>query len=479
MKPQYAAVLAGMFLLSAPAVHAAPATQAEAQRLAGVFEAYLGKGTGSSISPVAVTPRGEDYIVAVNVEHLVKPLSVFDITLQMQPLAMTLTPRGDGLWQVSQNGFPEFRLRIKEQDMKMQFEGLRFDGLYDAKMMAFKSGRTSHASSTLESTAPNFLNTRRDGPSVVEMSSTEAGPGGVSGIIRSVSQSHTQMFRLTQGAGATEINVTTGQISSDIAIDTYSNTKLMELWAFLVANPSGEALTGKLEDITSMVRSALPIFKSVSQNSTLQTLSISTPLGNFGARELGLGLKLTGVLPQGDFGMRVAMNGLSMPPAILPSWSQVIVPTDFVLDFKANGYDLQAAFEEILKIARPNVDPDESKAAGERAVYALAPDGKVKIALGPSRIESKMLSISMEGELTILKQDPKGRLVIKARGLDETIESLRAAANSDPDAEKVLIGLTTAKLFGEAAPDGSLIWIVENPKGGMPTINGMAIPGGR
>ena len=228
-----------------------------------------------------------------------------------------------------------------------------------------------------------------------------------------------------------------------------------------------------------MVRGAFPIFSSVSQNASIQTLTINSPVGAFGLRELGLAMKLTGVQQQGDFGMRMAMNGLTVPQVLLPPWSRDLVPTDLVLDLRANGYDLQAALEEILSVMRANVRPDESKAAGERAVYALAPDGKVKIALGPSQFVSKLLAITFEGEMTITKPLARGRFVIKARGVNEAIASLEAAAATDPTAEKVQIFLMEAKKFGNAEPDGSFSWVVENPDGGLPRVNGQALPGGR
>ncbi len=477
MTLKFTAAVFSVILGATPVAIAAPATQSEAQRLAGLFETYVGKGSSGGPSPVTVTPRGDDYLVAINVSQILKPLEAFEVSLQAPPLSFSVTPQDGTLWRVVQSGMPELQIRFKDQNMKLLFDGLRFEGLYDPAMMSFKSGKTTQNSSTLENRTPVLLNIRRDGPSMIDMTSAPAPGGGLSAVVRGVTQDHVQTFKILQGGSDTEIGVSTGTISSNINIDALRNVQLMALWAFFVANPSEQALNGKLDEILRLVRQVLPLFNSIAQNASIQTVSITSPVGNFGMREAGVAFNMTGVHKQGNLGARIGLNGLTLPAAILPPWSQNLVPSDIVLDIKATGYDLEAAVEEILKVARPGVPQEESKAAGERAVFAIAPDGKVKVSLGPSQIVSKLLTINLEGEMTIIKPIPQGRLVMKAKGLDETIAALQAAAGSDPTVQQALMGLVAAKGFGKAEPDGSQIWVIENPNGGIPTINGMTIPG--
>jgi hypothetical protein len=180
----------------------------------------------------------------------------------------------------------------------------------------------------------------------------------------------------------------------------------------------------------------------------------------------------------GDFGVYLAMNGITIPVLpFMPAWSKDLIPSDFVLELKAAGYDLEASAEEILGVMRAGVTQEESKAAGERAVKALAPNGKVKITMGPSTIVSRLMTISMEGEMTIYQPIPRGRLVVKAKGMEETIAALQGVAASDKSAQQTLMGLIAAKGFGKAEPDGTLAWVIENADGGLPTINGVSIPG--
>ncbi len=466
-----------VILGATPAVMAAPATQSEAQRLVGVFETYVGKGSSGGPSPVTVTPQGDNYVVAVNVAQILKPLEAFEVFLQAPALTFSVTPQNDKFWRVVQNGMPELQLRVKEQNMKLTFDGLRFEGVYDPAMMSFKTGKTTQNSSTVENSTPILVNIRRDGPSMIDMTSAPAPGGGLSAVVRGVTQDHMQTFKVSQGGGDIEIGVSTGTISSNLNIDALRNAQIMAIWAFFVANPSEQALNGKLDDILRLVRQGMPLFNSIAQNAAIQTVSITSPVGNFGMREAAVAFNMTGFHKQGNLGVRIGLNGLALPAAILPPWSLNLVPSDIVLDLKATGYDLEAAVEEILKVARPGVPPEESKAAGERAVFAIAPDGKVKVSLGPSQIVSKLLTISLEGEMTVIKPIPQGRLVMKAKGLDDTIAALQAAAGSDPNVQQALMGLVAAKGFGKAEPDGSQIWVIENPNGGIPTINGMVIPG--
>ena len=287
----------------------APATPAEASRLKSVFETYLGNGGVSGVSPIVVTPRGEDYAVSIDMAQIARPLAALGFLMQAQPLSMTITPQSDGLWRVVQSAMPELQIRIKDQDMKLRFEGYSFDGLYDPRFLGFVLGKMGHAASILESSAPNFLNTRRDGRTSAEMTGTGTGPGVMSAVMRGRNESHSQTFKIIAGPNPIEIGVTTGPIVSDVTLDSLRNAGILDIWAFLVANPSADELAARMEEIKTKVRATFPIFNSVAQRASVQTVSITTPVGAFGMRELGMAFNLTGVHRQGDFGLRMALNG--------------------------------------------------------------------------------------------------------------------------------------------------------------------------
>jgi hypothetical protein len=457
---------------------AAPATPAEADRIRSSIETYIGNGGGSGVSPVSVTASGESYAVSIDIAQLVRPLAALGFSLQAAPVSMTLTPQADGMWRVLQTAMPEMQIRIKDQDMKFRIDGYAFDGLYDPKMMAFVIAKSGQSASILESSTPQLLNTRRDGPTRAEITGTSSGPGIVSAIMRGQTDSHSQTFKIMAGANPLEFGMTMGPISTDVTLDSFRNLAAMDLWAFLVANASEAALKAKAEDIKVKVRAAFPIFALMSQSSKIQALAVTTPVGTFGMKEAAVGLRVTGVQRDGDAGIKLGLNGITVPDLpMLPPWARDLLPSDFLLDLQARGYDLQEAFEIGLNAIREGSTPSESEAAGRRAVFALAPPGKVKITMGPSQIVSKLLAINMEGEMTIIQPIPRGRLVMKARGIDQTIAALQAAAATDRSVQQALMFLIGAKGFGKAEPDGSLSWLIENPDGGIPTINGVSIPG--
>ncbi len=476
MRKMSLALLSAVAILSPALVMAAPATDAEAQRLTGVLESYLGSSAPGEPPRVSVSPRGEQYVLSFDLAQILKPLARWNVSVEAQPLTMTITPQDGGMWKVEQSALPDMRMRFRQQDMSMRFDNLRFEGLYDSNLMAFVYGQTTHAGVTVESRADKFTNTRREGPSKVVFTGVDSGGGQLSASVKGQTASMSQTFSIQAGAAPIELRIATGAITQDIVIDSLSNAKLLDIWKFLVANAPNGGLDGKLDDLKAHVRAALPLFKSLAQTGKVEKVEVATPFGRFAMRDFTGALKLTGVHQQGDAGVRIAFNGLEVPQAIVPPWARDFVPGELILDLRANGYDLAAVADELLNIARPGVPQDESKAAGLRALQRLAPDGKVKVALGPTRIVSKILTVDMEGEMTVFKPVPKGRLVVKAKGLDEAIAALQPVANGDPNVQKALMGMIAARGFGKNGANGELVWEIANPDGGLPTINGVSIP---
>lgn len=471
-----ARLLASVAILAPVYANAAPASEAEAQRLRSVFETYLGKG-GAGASPVTVTPSGEAYSVAVDFAQIAKPLAALGLQLRMPAMTYTITPQNGGMWRVGQSAMPPIQIDIKEQSMKLQFDGWTFDGLYDPRLLSFLSGKGSFASSSLESVAPGFTNTRRDGRSTQDLTGSGANANAVSATLRSTNESHSQTFRIAKVGGDLDIGIKTGPIVNNVQLVEFNNAALLDFWAFLVANPSEEALSGKVDEIRGKIRAAFPVFKAISQNATMQTLSVSSPVGTFAIKEIGAGFRMTGVQKDGDFGMRVALGGIVVPPLpFMPAWAKDLTPSDLSLDLNVQGFDLEAALNEGLNSLRKDGNREASEAAGRRAVELLAPDGKLKVSLKPSRIVSRLLTIDLEGDLTVFKPIPKGRMVVRAKGVDETIAALQAVTG-DQSAQQMLMVLVGARGFGKNEADGAMVWVIENPDGGIPTINGVTIPG--
>ena len=472
-----AALGAAAAFLSANIADAAPATQAEAQRIQQTLELYVGKPRAGGGAAVTVTPSGDDYTISLSLEELVRPFSGLGFTLQSQPVTLTVTPQQGTLWRVVQTDMPEVALAINNQSVRMRIEGLRFEGVYDSALMAFLSAKSTQSATSVDSVSSGMMNVRRDGPSTMELTGTPTASGAVSAVAKGRTQSHSQSFRLTEGGKDISFDFSTKTIDVGVTIDAMKMKQLAAIWAFFVANPVDEAIKSKLSELKQLIRDVLPLFDAIAQDGKIATIVLSTPVGNFGAQELGVGFNMTGFRKEGAFGLRLGVAGLSLPESLLPAWSAPLIPVDVAIDFKARGYDLEAGANAMLDIMRPDISGDTAEAAGRDAVQTIFPDSKTIVALGPSRIVSKLLTLTFEGELTVFRPIPKGRFTLRAKGIDDAIEHLQKTGAGDKAATQITMVLIGAKGFGKAEPDGSLVWVIENPDGGLPTINGASIPG--
>lgn len=123
--------------LAAPAF-ADPATQAGADRLTALFQTDLGRVPGV----VAVTPEGDSYRVALDFAPIAGQPGGTGFT--MSPIRLQLTDLGGGRWHVAQDQDWSLKLSVPG---KLQVTGdvarMRFDGIFDAALTAFASGRAT------------------------------------------------------------------------------------------------------------------------------------------------------------------------------------------------------------------------------------------------------------------------------------------------------------------------------------------------
>ena len=63
------------------------------------------------------------------------------------------------------------------------------------------------------------------------------------------------------------------------------------------------------------------------------------------------------------------------------------------------------------------------------------PEQGGNLKLLPGHIDSPLLDVEFEGEMTLAMPEPSGTFTVTATGLDEAIEKLKAAAEADPDGE--------------------------------------------
>lgn len=466
---------------------ATPVTADGAQSLRTVFEAYLGKGQPGQ-PPVRVTPAGDSYTISLDLRALASPLAAAGVTVTVAPYEMKVKPMSDGLWQVSGGNFPPVHIAIKDQTITLVMEGMSFEGLFDPKIKSFVFNETRLQALRMAAQAPGFQQSRLDGPTNVQFTAAASGPGAVSVNVTQTVENIRQVYTFSkkgQTSDPTSVSVLIGPMNVAATIDSLRLESLLDLWAFFVANHSKPAIQANFETLRGKLKAAMPLFNALSQTGTVKDITVTTPFGPAKLGTFGGTLEMNGLRPDGRVRTQISFDGLSLPPAVangmLPPWSKGLLPTAATFDLTVTQYNLAVAANMILDNLRPDMPKSESDALGRRAAMAIAPGGRVKIAIGNSRIRSDMLDVEFSGDIDVNIPVPKARIVARAKGFDETIRALQPFVEKDKKLQQAMLGMIAAKGFGKALPDGRLEWVVEVDPAGTASVNGFKVPlpGGR
>jgi acylphosphatase len=85
------------------------------------------------------------------------------------------------------------------------------------------------------------------------------------------------------------------------------------------------------------------------------------------------------------------------------------------------------------------------------------------------------MEIAMEGEMTFAGIKPEANVTIDIAGYDRIVESLQAAAKSEPEAAQYVPVALAIKGFGKTLPDGRIEWVVNGKPDGSVTVNGVMV----
>ncbi len=104
----------------------------------------------------------------------------------------------------------------------------------------------------------------------------------------------------------------------------------------------------------------------------MQNLSVTTPVGPVGIANLGFDVGVNGVVADGMLHEGFRVEGLTLPPGLVPPFATDLVPQSFALDFKVSDFNLADPARMLLDMidlneAKPTT-PEENAEASHRPV---------------------------------------------------------------------------------------------------------------
>ena len=478
MPSKTAAWTLAALLSGSGAAFAAPATSDEAQLIRGQLERYLGRG------PVAVTPEGDAYRIAIDLKAALKGLERFGVTLDPVTYRLSAAAQGDGTWHVTSGSPPLITVKAGGQTTSIAANNQSFDGIFDPRIPAFTKSTSSYDSLSIgtvgtgqgKAATVTAVQTRQLQHGQQTMAATPAGDGVIDAKFTQGNTAYAQDFVLDAAKGAQHVTVTGGPTSDTFTISKLPIRALLDLWAFLVAHPSPDELKTNQAAFKDLLRRALPLFASLTQDGTLGQLAVATPFGPVAAHALSTHLDLTGLTDNGSASFAVKADDLVLPVALLPPWAPALIPTGIDLHDSLTGYRLDQAAEAAIDGLDLGAPEPLSPATSEKIQAALGSRDTLVVKLGDNRITTPTFEAQFSGEVHLVQPTPTFTVAVHARGLDKAIAAVRTKAAKDPTAAQAIAILTLVKGYGKADGNDAFSWDVAGDGTGALTVNGVPLP---
>ena len=462
-------------LMGTSASALAAATPEEAQRLTGVFQAYLGSETGV----VTVTPMGESYATRFDLAPLFAKIKEPGVAVSLSPIEWRLTNQGGGKWQVDQDQPLSFGFRMDgKMEMKGSIGGIKGTGIFDESLGAFASTATDFTQFAYDQTTTESGVTSKVSYSIAAMHNESALSGTGTNADGTAKWTYSDLretitMPMAPGAPQVDVLIASPNGSYDSIIKGLTPRPIGELIAWAVARPAKETIIAEQAVLKDKLRAALPLFGNVSTIAAMNEVSINTMIGKFAIAKLDMLIDVNGIVENGALREKFTLSGLQMPEGIVPPWAANLVPANLTVDFNLSDFNLKAPAALILDKLDLAKEPPLPKDIEPQLLQALLPSGAVKIGLGSSELIAKIFDLKAEGSMTAgPAANPAGAATVKLKGLDEIMAAIQAAP-PEMGMQQAAPMIVVAKGMAKQEPDGYLSWKIESTPTGGVTVNGV------
>jgi hypothetical protein len=469
-------------LATSSASLAAPATSDGARAIEQGYAAYFGKGVVEK-GIVSASPNGDDYVVTIDVQKALDLTNAPKGALRIERFAYTMTPTGDDAWTIKADRFPNLAFDLPTDKGKvtgtLDLNGFRLETSYDGAQAAFL--RSLAAADMIagkfhveEAQGADF-DLSENGVSVEARAKTADNGAGVDvAVAQSIKSLSETVLAPPPGGQGTPIKLTysVGGVTGGATISGLRAREIGDFWKYVVAHIDDPDAP---PDLKQRIRATLPLWSNFQLNAEIHDLTFKMPMIDASLKTLGETVAMSGFTADGSAEIGVNIDGLTFDSALLPPWAASLSPVSFNLDlrFAGKGLDQVAA----LALDDPGFEGkgDLSPETQEK-IDALLLAGRPKVSLAPGRFTTPTLDLTYEGEALIDAGAPSGHFTVTADGLDKTIALLSQIAESEPDLQSAVLGVTFIKGLATTRADGRLVWKVDVAGSGAVTVNGTPLP---
>jgi len=473
-----------VIVAAASPVLASPATSDGARQLEQSYADYLSRAVIDK-GVVSVTPDGDDYVVAWDLEKGIVLLGADPGALKAARFSYRLTPTDDGAWRLAADGFPTLSIDAPTDAGRMtgtfELRGFGLQGAYDPAQTDFLRAKlgvdVAHAKFKVVGAQQTAESDAAETGVIGETRAKTAADGAgvdVASVHSITSLTETIVGAAADGSGPTALTYSIGAGVGEATLTGLRAKEIAECWKYVVAHGDEAPIPHEFAD---RLRAALPLWSNLKVVGTLSDVVMKAPFGEAKAKSVGETIGLSGLTAPATAEFGVQVDGVTIDSSQAPAWAAKLTPASLSFDLKFSGGGLDRAAQIALDDPSFAISGDLSPEAQEKIDAALFA-GDPKLTLAPGRLSTPTLDLTYEGEASSVAGEPRGRLVVSADGLDKALALLQEIAGADPEAETAILSLTYAKGLAKPGPDGRLTWRIEFA-GGDVTVNGSPLPTGR
>jgi hypothetical protein len=463
---------------------ASPATSESARQLEQSYADYLTRAVIDK-GVVSVTPDGDDYVVAWDLEKGIALLGANPGALKAARFSYRLTPIGAGAWRLVADGFPTLSIDAPTDAGRttgtFELRGFGLQGDYDPAQIDFLRAKlgvdVAHAKFRVVDAQQTADSDAAETGIIGETRAKTAADGAgvdVASVHSIASLTETIVGAPADGSGPTALTYSIGAGLGEATLTGLRAKEIAECWKYVVAHGDEAPIPHEFDD---RLRAALPLWSNLKMIGKLSDVVMKAPFGEAKVKSVGETIGLSGLTAPATAEFGVQVDSVTIDSSQAPAWAAKLTPASLDFDLKFSGGGLDRAAEIALDDPSFAASGDLSPEAQEKIDAALF-GGDPKLTLAPGRLSTPTLDLAFEGEASAVAGAPRGRLVVSADGLDKALALLQEIAGADSEAEAAILSLTYAKGLAKSGPDGRLTWTIEFA-GGDVTVNGAPLPSGR
>lgn len=430
---------------------------------------------------VTVKPNGDQYEITYDWAKFFDKInsSVFSVT-DLKPLTIAAQPLADERWHFNGSDALQLAIHYPKTDTAYSAASASFDGIFDPALgymrsLDIKSNGIKFSSVDTVGSAKQGASGNIDSASVSQVVMDSSDPEHVDFQSQAILKGFHEVVTPVVGRGAIEASADTVGIKSTAT--SLPVKELRELFHFIVVHIKAKQLSSSgSEKFAALVRDALPVFGSLSEDVTVDNLQLSSGGDKFGIKTLNYTFKMDGLTNASNLNFGVRAEHFTPDPGVIPAAYEPFLPE--AVDVQLGVPDVN--FGGMVDNALKSITVKGAPISGETWVRAIFPSGYATLEFPKLSAHSGAYDIEASGSLkgsTQLNTGYSLQATILARDFDKTIGAVQDAAKTDPNLNDVSFSMLAAKGFAKTDPDGRLRWDVTVDENHTVTVNGQVMKG--